>query len=162
MDATDYATNRGVVVLAAAGNDGDSTISYPASNSGVIGVAATNSNDQRASFSNFNSSVDISAPGVNIVSTYIGSRYAYMDGTSMATPFASGLAALLASKNSSMSVSQIFNTMPKTFAPRKTVAKRKGGKLYRTVKIVNYRLTTINKIRIYVWHLSAPGFTSFL
>lgn len=111
QNATDYAYNRGVMVFAAAGNDGDSTVIYPAGNSNVVGVAATNSADRRASFSNFNSFVDVSAPGVNIASTYLGSQYAYLSGTSMATPYASGLAALLFSQNTSISTSQLFNTI---------------------------------------------------
>lgn len=109
--ATDYAYNRGTLVAAAAGNDGDSTVIYPAGNANVLGVAATDSSDKRASFSNYNVYVDVSAPGVNILSTYKGSRYAYMSGTSMAAPFASGLAALILSQNSTMDVSAVSDTI---------------------------------------------------
>ena len=111
QNATDYAFNHGVMVLAAAGNDGDGTVIYPAGNSNVIGVAATDSKDKRAYFSNFNSSVDVSAPGVDIISSYIGGGYAYGSGTSMATPFASGLAALVFSQNPSLSINQAYNTV---------------------------------------------------
>ena len=66
---------------------------------GVLVVAATNQNDERASFSNYGSCIDVSAPGVNILSTCIGSPgYCYMNGTSMAAPMVVGLAGLLKSE----------------------------------------------------------------
>ncbi len=111
QNATDYAYNRGVTVLAAAGNDGSNITIYPAGNTNVAGVGATNSSDGWASFSNYNSSVDVSAPGVSILSTYIDSSLAYLSGTSMATPCASGVVALIRSKNPSMSVDSVFSTL---------------------------------------------------
>jgi hypothetical protein len=66
----------------------------PAGNAHVLGVAATDSNDVRASFSTATTTVDIAAPGVSIYSTWPGT-YRYLSGTSMATPFVSGLASLV-------------------------------------------------------------------
>ncbi len=92
----DKAYKKGVVVFAATGNDGGSLMMYPASYNHVIAVAATDTNNQRAYFSNYGSATDLSAPGVNIFST-CGSGYKSMQGTSMACPVAAGEAAVILS-----------------------------------------------------------------
>ncbi len=94
-DAVDYAWSKGAVVVVAAGNSGSSSPSYPAYYTNAIAVAATDSNDNLASWSNFGSWVDVAAPGVNIYSTYYNHSYQTMSGTSMATPFVAGEAALI-------------------------------------------------------------------
>jgi thermitase len=86
---------NGSVLVAAAGNDGDSTVNYPAGYPEVVSVAATDHNDARASFSNTNSDVEVAAPGVSILSTIPGGLYAKLSGTSMATPHASGVTGVL-------------------------------------------------------------------
>ncbi len=114
-DAVEYATAHGALVIAAAGNENTSQPMYPGAYEGVIAVAATNTTDTRASFSNFGSWVDISAPGVNIYSTmptynvdfnndprYLPMNYSYMSGTSMACPNAAGVAALIWSQYPTM------------------------------------------------------------
>ncbi|KAK4628870.1 Subtilisin-like protease 2 [Fulvia fulva] len=97
-NAVAQAVQAGVFVAVAAGNDGRNAANYsPASESSACTVGATDINDNRASFSNFGSILDIFAPGVNIQSTWIGSSTATntISGTSMATPHIAGLAAYL-------------------------------------------------------------------
>jgi thermitase len=101
------ATSRGTLIIAAAGNDGDATLNYPAAYAEVVSVAATDANDARASFSNANADVEIAAAGVDVLSTKRGGGYVKYSGTSMATPHVAGVAALIAAKNPSWSQSQI-------------------------------------------------------
>lgn len=93
------ATNNGSLLVAAAGNSGNSSVSYPAGYPEVVSVAATNHNDQRASFSQFNADVEVAAPGVDVLSTFNDGGYRTGSGTSMATPHASGVAAQIAATN---------------------------------------------------------------
>lgn len=90
-----YAYTRGVVQVAAAGNSGSGSVLYPARFAPVIAVAATDSANNRAGFSNYGPEVDLAAPGVSIYSLYPGGGYGYRSGTSMSAPFVSGLAAIL-------------------------------------------------------------------
>ena len=120
QDAVVYAQNGGVLVIAATGNDGCACVRYPAGYSGVLGVGATDKSNLKASFSNTGSHVDIAAPGVSIVSTYktisgcTTNCYVYLDGTSMATPYVSGVAALVKSYNSGLTASQISSRLTST------------------------------------------------
>jgi thermitase len=98
-NAVDYATGKGAVVVAAAGNlRNDKAVPvYPAAYSNVIAVTATNKKDRRAWFSNYGDWVDVAAPGMSILSTVPGG-YSYWGGTSMATAHVSALAGLLAAQ----------------------------------------------------------------
>uniref|UniRef100_UPI000B441979 S8 family peptidase n=1 Tax=Indiicoccus explosivorum TaxID=1917864 RepID=UPI000B441979 len=96
----DKAYANGILVVAASGNNGTSdtsvdTVNYPARYDSAIGVAAVDKYGRRASFSSAGPDVEVAAPGVRIMSTYTGGQYAYMDGTSMATPYVTGVLALM-------------------------------------------------------------------
>jgi subtilisin family serine protease len=93
----EYVTSKGAIALSSAGNDGLKTNVYPASYSTVMGVASTTNWDTLSSFSNFGTTVAwIAAPGEAVVSTYPFNTYAAAWGTSFSTPFAAGVAAMLA------------------------------------------------------------------
>jgi thermitase len=93
--AIDFAVKRGVVVVAAAGNNGSAALQYPAAYPGVIGVGATDRWDRIASFSNYGQSITVMAPGVDIVTAYPGGLYAVASGTSFSSPFVAAEAALI-------------------------------------------------------------------
>jgi thermitase len=101
-DAVGYAWNRGVVLVASAGNGGTTAPNYPAAFDPCIAVAATDANDGRPSWSGFGSWVDVAAPGVGILSTlpnapnaFKQQGYGTLNGTSQATAFVAGLAGLV-------------------------------------------------------------------
>jgi hypothetical protein len=109
-DVINYAYEHDVLVFAAAGNNYNSNLTYPGCYEHVIGVAAIDANDVKPDWSSYGDWVDISAPGAHIVSTVPGANnndYAYMDGTSMATPYAAGLGVLLRAALPGRSVDEI-------------------------------------------------------
>lgn len=107
-DAVARAIASGATVFAAAGNAGTSDRTYPAADGLCIAVASTDSAKARSSFSNFGSWVQVAAPGSNILSTGLGGTYVRMSGTSMATPHAAGVAALLYANLGSEASSQVI------------------------------------------------------
>jgi hypothetical protein len=111
--ACSYAWTNGVLLVAAAGNDGydmDVYPHYPASFETVVAVSGTDSSDGLYTYTNYGSDIEVSAPGVNVYSTYPGG-YAYMTGTSMSTPHVAGVAALALSHDPSLTNSQLRNIL---------------------------------------------------
>lgn len=129
-DATKYAVyTKGTLAFAAAGNDGLQLNTYPAAYNWVLAVAAVGYDGNRAAYSNYGTFVDIAAPGGSndgsqrhdILSTWPGNTYAYAAGTSMATPHASGVAALYWSYNPSLTNAQVGRALIKNADDKGTV-----------------------------------------
>jgi len=106
-DAINDAYDRGCVLVAASGNDNQPYVAYPAAYDNVIAVGASTTSDERGGFSNYGSELDVVAPGVGIYSTTRNNTYGYSSGTSMATPFVSGLAALILSHLAGLAPSDV-------------------------------------------------------
>jgi len=108
-EAIDYAYNKNVVLISAAGNENTMQPSYPAAYPEVLSVSAVDNTGRRASFSNYGDYIDVSAPGVQITSTYFNQQYAALSGTSMASPHVAGLAGLLLSANPNLTNREVID-----------------------------------------------------
>ncbi|MFE8696472.1 S8 family serine peptidase [Cytobacillus sp. FJAT-53684] len=117
-DAVQKAIDSGIVVVAAAGNDGANVLNYPAAFEGVISVGATDEKNQLAFFSTFGPSVDVVAPGQKVYAPVYdssrGSSFTEMSGTSMASPVVAGAVSLLLSKYPNLSPYQVEYILTKT------------------------------------------------
>jgi thermitase len=117
-EAVKYAYDHGVLVIAAAGNEATDVKSYPAAYNEVVAVSATDASDNPARFTNYGDWVDVAAPGVKILSTMptyhvslndqgYAMNYDFLSGTSMASPHAAGVAALIWSRFPNMTRDQV-------------------------------------------------------
>ncbi|WP_435063279.1 S8 family serine peptidase [Halobaculum sp. EA56] len=117
-NAVSYADDNGALVVAAAGNDGSSSVSYPAAYAECVAVSAVDSNEDLASFSQYGDEVELCAPGVNVLSTTTEARGSYeeLSGTSMATPVVSGVAGLTLAQWSSLTNRELRDHLKATAA----------------------------------------------
>ena len=129
-DAINYAVNdNNVVVVAGAGNDNVSTPFYPAAYDNVIAVAGTTDVDTKADFSDYGAWVDVSAPAVDIMTTYLGGDWGLANGTSLAAPFVAGVAALIRSQHPEWNATMVRNQILQTADPIDTLNPSYAGQL---------------------------------
>ena len=114
QNTIDDAYNNNVIVIAAAGNNNDNIIQYPAGYNHVVAVASVDIKDKKAGTSTYGNWVDVSAPGVNIYSTFPANQYGYLSGTSMATPLVAGLCGLIRSINPTLSYDAVVSDVVST------------------------------------------------
>ncbi|OIJ08403.1 hypothetical protein BKP35_17660 [Anaerobacillus arseniciselenatis] len=141
---SNLAYEEGLLVVAAAGNSGNpggrgDNVSYPAKYESVIAVAAIDQNNKRGSFSSTGPAVELSAPGVGVLSTVPGNEYDAYNGTSMAAPHVAGVAALVWGGNSNLTNVEIRSLMQNT-AQYLGSTNEFGYGLVKAKKIVNYNL----------------------
>lgn len=140
-EAVNYALLQGCALVAGVGDDNTDKPVYPAGYEGVIGVAATNSEDKVSSDSNYGDFIDLFAPGVGIYSTFLNGGYAYSSGSSAATPLVSGLAALIISADPSLNGERVKEILYTTADYIKPDYKAKYGR----GRINAYRALTMAK-----------------
>merc|ERR1719478_1482563 len=116
LDAIDYYNDMGGIVVFAAGNSNSEACYYPGCYDGVVGVAALDNGGTRASFSNYGEWIDISAPGVDVMSTMTDEGYGTASGTSMACPHVAGILALGKSANPNASKAELLHCLYDTAA----------------------------------------------
>jgi len=110
-DVIEYAYSQNMIIVASAGNSGSTEIHYPSGLKETISVGATDEADKLASFSNRGGTVDLVAPGVDILSTSPGGTYQESQGTSFSAPMVSAAAAMLLCIDPSLSVEQVRNQL---------------------------------------------------
>ncbi|MCR8850570.1 peptidase S8 [Rossellomorea sp. SC111] len=112
--AMQYASSKGVAIVAASGNDGMEELSYPASSKYAIAVGSTNRLDIVSDFSNYGKGLDLVAPGSDIPALLPDGNVTYMSGTSMATPHVSAVAGLLLSQNPNLKPAEVEKILTET------------------------------------------------
>ncbi len=114
QNAADYAGGKGCLLVAAAGNNGNSTAVYPAACKNVVAVSALNQADTLPYWSNYGAYVDISAPGEGITTTWPGGSYVTISGTSFSSPIVAVIAALSLSLDGNLSNSSLVDLLSST------------------------------------------------
>lgn len=143
-ESVQAAYKKGVLIVAASGNESQAMSNYPAGFKNVVSVAATTTSDTKAFYSNYGATIDIAAPGSSIISTMPKGKYGKMSGTSMASPVVAGVAALILDKEPHLTNEQVAYRLKQTAAPIKNAHTGKNYE-YKRVNAQNalkYRLLT--------------------
>src|SRR5204862_5533141 len=127
--AINYAWSHGVVPVAAVGNDGSSTVNFPAGDKGVMGVGSTGIGDLPSTFSNTGPDVFLAAPGENILSTDTNGGYSSVSGTSASAAAVAGAAALMMANSPMASNGVIVNRLAESADSAGTTNQTGNGRL---------------------------------
>jgi hypothetical protein len=109
--AIDYATQRGVVIVASAGNDQAAELTWPAADMRVVSVGAVDALGQQVTFSNSGPQLQLTAPGYGVLTAWLDGQRVYFDGTSASAPIVAGAIAALMSVNPGMSAAQAWQAL---------------------------------------------------
>ncbi len=162
QDAVDQAYRAGILLVAATGNYGN-RVYWPAAYTQTLAVAAVDRDDRQAIFSNAGPETDLAAPGVDILSTLPGSRYGTRDGTSMATPHVSGVAALVLSVRPDLAPISVTQILTATAADvnGETLPGRDGelgwGRLDAAAAVARAAAAVEMEVRLFPAHYIARG-----
>jgi hypothetical protein len=129
QDAIDYAWSQNVVLVAATGNDGLSSPTFPAGNRGVIGVSATDQNDLLAAFSNSGTDVFLAAPGIEILTTSLNDTYTSISGTSASAAIVAGTAAFMQAADPTLTNGVVAGRLARTADPAGTAEETGNGRV---------------------------------
>ena len=110
-DVIQFAFSRNVIMVASSGNSATNEIHYPSGLAETISVGSSTRDDVLSGFSNFGNTIDLVAPGSEIISTAVGGGYNYVNGTSFSAPVVSAVAALVLSNNPGFSAEQVRNIL---------------------------------------------------
>lgn len=112
--AITYATQKGAVIVAAAGNDQAAQLAWPAADARVISVGAVDKAEQQVSFSNSGEQLQLSAPGYGVQTAWLNGQRVYVDGTSASAPIVAGAIAAVMSQNPSLTAQQAADLLART------------------------------------------------
>ena len=129
QDAIDYAWSRGAVLVAATGNDGVGTPTFPAGDRGVIGVSGTDPDDALLGYSNYGKAAFLAAPGESIATTDLNDEYVAVSGTSSSAAIVAGVAAFLKAVDPSLTNGIIVGRMARTADPAGTQEQTGNGRV---------------------------------